>query len=542
MLTRPMMNTGTNLALQHQLPSAFWRSIRFSHLYRLVIATGLLTYYFFWQDLPWREYYNNQLYLQLTVSYLSFSLVAALFSWSNLGFLDRQLTLVTLIDICFIVAMIYAAGGLGSGLGLLLVLATASASLFSQGRLALFYASIASIALLLEQSYQFITWTGYRVDYTHAVMVSLSCFATAWLAHSFSRRTIQSEALASQRGIDLENMAQINQLITQEIQDGVIVVDKDFRIRHCNIQAELLLGHQHAKYETLEEYSFEISSLLKNWVNEDSSRRAISTPIKLRLNERELRLRLMPISCERREGAVIFIEDWSQIQLQAQQMKLVALGRLTANIAHEIRNPLSAISHANQLLQEEVAGEPARKRIIQIIDDNVTRLDQIVKDVLELNRRDRTQQEVISIGRFLQEFYNQFCQIEKIPTSHFRMYLAGHEEDIWFDRRHLNQILWNICRNGWQHSRRLPNSLTLSLLSTPTDPLLTIAIKDDGDGISEDVIPHLFEPFFTTESNGTGLGLYIARELCEANDGRIEFQPTDSGCLFLIQIKRQITP
>src|SRR5690606_1184804 len=229
-------------------------------------------------------------------------------------------------------------------------------------------------------------------------------------------------------------------------------------------------------------------------------------------------------------------------QLQAQQMKLVALGRLTANIAHEIRNPLSAISHANQLLQEEVAGEPARKRMIQIIDDNVTRLDQIVKDVLELNRRDRTQQEVISIGRFLQEFYNQFCQIEKIPTSHFRMYLAGHEEDIWFDRRHLNQILWNICRNGWQHSRRLPNSLTLSLLSTPTDPLLTIAIKDDGDGISEDVIPHLFEPFFTTESNGTGLGLYIARELCEANDGRIEFQPTDSGCLFLIQIKRQITP
>ncbi|HEY8355768.1 MAG TPA: ATP-binding protein [Methylophilaceae bacterium] len=535
---RPMMHPGTKLATQHPLPSAFWRSMRFSHLYRLVIASGLLTYYFFWQDLPWRDHYNDQLYLQLTSAYLVFSLIMTLLSWLNFGQLDRQLTLVTLFDIGFIVAMIYAAGGLGSGLGLLLVLATASASLFSQGRLALFYASVASIALLLEQSYQFVNWPGYQVDYTHAVMVSLSCFATAWLAHSFAKRTIQSEALASQRGVDLKNMAQINQLITQEIQDGVMVVDKDLRIRHCNVQAETLLGHRHEEYETLGAYSPEIEMLMSSWVEKGNDH--INAPIRLRLNQRELRLRLMPIGPDRHGGAVIFIEDWSQIQLQAQQMKLVALGRLTANIAHEIRNPLSAISHANQLLQEEMADDPARQRMLKIIEDNVTRLDQIVKDVLELNRRDRTQQELISIGRFLQDFHAQFCQTERISPGHFRIYLAGHEEDIRFDRRHLNQILWNICRNGWQHSRQQPDSLTLSLISIPSDPMLTIAIKDDGDGIADDIVPHLFEPFFTTESNGTGLGLYIARELCEANDGKIEYQPTDNGSLFLIQIKRQI--
>lgn len=536
------MNPGIDLAAQHLLPSAFWRSMRFSHLYRLVIASGLLTYYFFWQDLPWRDNYNSHLYLQLTSTYLAFSLAAALLSWLNLGFLDRRLTLITLVDIGFIVSMIYAAAGLESGLGLLLVLATASASLFSQGRLALFYAAIASIALLLEQSYQFITWTGYQVDYTHAVMLSLSCFATAWLAHSFSKRTIQSEALASQRGVDLENMAQINQLITQEIQDGIMVVDQDFRIRHCNAQAQILLGHQHAEYETLDEYVPEIATLLAHWVTEDNGQKPVNKPRKLRLNEREIKLRLMPISNDRHDGAVIFIEDWSQIQLQAQQMKLVALGRLTANIAHEIRNPLSAISHANQLLQEEVTDDPAKQRMLQIVGDNVTRLDQIVKDVLELNRRDRTQQEIIGMARFLQDFHAQFCLTEKILPDHFRMYLAGHDEDIWFDRRHLNQILWNICRNGWHHSRQQRDSLTLSLIAAPTEPRLTIAIKDDGAGIADDVIPHLFEPFFTTESGGTGLGLYIARELCEANDGRIEFQQTGSGSLFLIQIKRQTTP
>jgi len=183
--------------------------------------------------------------------------------------------------------------------------------------------------------------------------------------------------------------------------------------------------------------------------------------------------------------------------------------------------------------------DPAIKRMLQIIADNVTRLDQIVKDVLELNRRDRTQQESISLAKFLQDFHAQFCQAEGISPEHFRMYLAGHDGSILFDRRHLNQILWNICRNGWHHSRRQKDSLTLSLIESPAETKLTIAIKDDGPGVADEIIPHLFEPFFTTEPSGTGLGLYIARELCEANDGRIEYQPTDNGSLFMIQIKRQ---
>lgn len=538
MSTRPKMNQETESPALHLLPSAYWRSMRFSHLYRFVIACGLVAYYFFWQEPPWRDDYNSQLYLKLATSYLAFGFIAAFLSWLKVVIIDRRLTLITIIDIGFIVALIYAAGGLESGLGLLLVLATASASLFSQGRLALFYAAIASIALLLEQSYQFVTWAQDKVDYTHAVMLSLSCFATAWLAHSFSKRTIKSEALASQRGVDLENMAQINQLITQEIQDGILIVDKDFKIRHCNAQAKDLLGNP-LESTILKEYAPEIAELLVRWIADEVKPKTIGAHQKLRLNERELRLRLMPIGSERQDGCVIFIEDWSQIQIQAQQMKLVALGRLTANIAHEIRNPLSAISHANQLLQEEGLEDPPIKRMLQIVEDNVTRLDQIVKDVLELNRRDRTQQEMISLAKFLKDFHAQFCQVEKIPPEHFKMYLAGHDEDILFDRRHLNQTLWNICRNGWRHGRQQEGSLILSLIESPSASTLTLAVKDDGKGVSDQVIQHLFEPFITTEPTGTGLGLYIARELCEANGGRIQYQQTDNGSLFLIQIKRQ---
>ena len=540
MPTRNKMNAITERPPSHLLPSAYWQSMRFSHLYRLVLACALVAYYFFWQDQLWRDHYSNILYFKLALGYLCFSLMAMGISWSGLKILDRQLTLITIIDIAFIVALIYAAGGLESGLGVLLVIAVATASLFSQGRLALFYAAIASIALLLEQSYEFVTWNQFHPDYTHAAMLSMGCFATAWLAHSLSKRTIQSEALASQRGIDLENLAQINQLITQEMQDGVLVVDRELRLRHRNVQAEDLLSNRHANTLMLSEYAPEVAALLNDWMQEGEPENIHSGIARLKLNDRDLRLRFMPIGHYRHDGAVIFIEDWSHMQIQAQQVKLAALGRLTANIAHEIRNPLSAISHANQLLQEEEPPDPGITRMLQIIQDNVQRLDQIVKDVLELNRRDRTQQELFSLRAFLEEFHTQFCLAERVPADSFKLFLAGHDEEIKFDRRHLNQVLWNVCRNGWRHGKQGKGSLSLSLLESPAARTISLAIKDDGPGVTEAMVQRLFEPFFTTETTGTGLGLYIARELCEANGGSIRYQSALNGGLFVIQLKRQM--
>jgi two-component system sensor histidine kinase PilS (NtrC family) len=533
------MSLTSESPLLRLMPSAYWRSMRFSHLYRFIIACGLTAYYFFWQAQLWHTNFDYKIYLKLALSYLVFSIIAALLSWLKVSLLDRRLSFIAIVDIGFIVMLIYAAGGLESGLGLLLVLAITSASFFSDGRLALFYAAIATIALLLEQSYQFITWSQYNVDYTHAVMLSLSCFATAWLAHSLSKRTIQSEALASQRGIDLENLAQINQLITEEMQDGILIIDKDFKIRHHNAQADDLLGAVESNGTMLAQYSPEVAELLKRWMDNEDQFKVSGAPHKLRRQDRELRLRLMPIGNQRNEGAVIFIEDWSQFQLQAQQMKLVALGRLTANIAHEIRNPLSAISHASQLLQEEDTKNPAIRRMLEIISDNVTRLDQMVKDVLELNRRDRTEQELVALEKFLQDFHLQFCLTERIPDSGFNIQMSGNIGRIFFDRHHLNQILWNICRNGWRHSRQMADSLSLSVTSSSES--LTIAVSDNGPGVSDEIIPHLFEPFITSESTGTGLGLYIARELCEANGARIQYCKSKSGSMFLIHLKRQST-
>jgi|SRR5450830_1874006 len=515
----------------------YWRSMGLFNIYRLLVTLLLIGTYHVLSGAFWLDNYNRELFFAFAYGYLLVSFITITLTTIKWPDFNLQLTLHVVTDILFIVVLMYASGGIKSGLGLLLIVAIAAASLISQGRLALFYASVATIALLLEQSYQMISWTEHYDDYSHAVMLSLSCFATAWLAHSLAKRANLSEALASQRGIDLENLAQINKLITQEIEDGILVVDESFKIRHRNQHAKELLGISDHLWLTdqLEVCIPELHKRLDVWMSDTDAEH--QEALKINTAGRELKLRFMPVGNDRREGAVVFIQDWSQIQVQAHQLKLAALGRLTANIAHEIRNPLSAISHANQLMQEEQQ-DLATKRLLEIIADNVRRLDHIVSDVLELNRRDRTRQETIQIDDFLQEFHDQFCQIEKIAPENFTLDINGISANIQFDRRHLHQILWNLCRNGWRHGLQSKGSLSLSLNKQRYSKNLRLDIKDDGAGVSSEALSHLFEPFFTTESAGTGLGLYIARELCEANGAAIQYQPSSPGSLFSIELKK----
>lgn len=527
-----------------------WRSLKLYNAYRFLIALLLIVTQDLISNRNWLQSANmavsTNLFSALVVGYFAFSIISAIFTWLEKPDIDISLPIQIIIDIVFIVLMMHAQDGSQGGIGLLLIIAIASISLISEGRLALFYAAIASIGILLEQSYRVFFIDKAASNYTPAVLLSLGCFATAWLAYSLAKRAQQSELLASQRGLDVQNMAQINALITHEMQDGVLVVNQEFQIKHHNAQAETLLGLESRNWQgkPLTEVSPEIAGMMQHWLEEteplhDFAPTNIITPNILKLNtlSRELRLRFLPISENRHQGAVIFIEDWSQMQTQAHQVKLAALGRLTANIAHEIRNPLSAISHANQLLQEEDT-DPATKRMLQIIGDNVQRLDQIIKDVLELNRRDRTNQEAIHLEHFIFDFYTQFCAVEKIPASCFKLTLINAETIIPFDRRHLNQILWNLCKNGWRHSKKAENSLKLTLALTEKTKTVHIEISDDGAGIPESVRSHLFEPFFTTEKSGTGLGLYIARELADANGAKLQYKSSDTGTQFIIHIKK----
>jgi two-component system, NtrC family, sensor histidine kinase PilS len=561
--------------LNLKLTANRWRSLKLYNAYRLIIAM----LYFVTQSMLssgyWWDSSRNDPFSLLVLGYFIFSLIAIAFTWLEKPQLDINLPVQILTDIVFILLLMYAQNGNQSGVGLLLIITIASASLISEGRLAMFYAAVATIGILLVQSFNQVFGERSYDSYADAVMLSLSCFATAWLGYSLAKRTQQSELLASQRGLDVQNMAQINALITHEMQDGILVVDQDFKIKHSNMQAVTLLGLKqepsgqqlspqeqgaprdwqaidnldYLQTKTLDEISPQIASMMLLWLDEKKASpgflptsakpaNAATNIVKIGSLSNELRVRFLPISEVRRQGAVIFIEDLSQLQTQAHQVKLAALGRLTANIAHEIRNPLSAISHANQLLQEDENADSSSKRLLQIISDNVQRLDQIIKDVLELNRRDRTNQENFNLGNFMQDFYTQFCTVEKIDHACFKLDMKVADVIVAFDRRHLNQIVWNLCKNGWRHSKNVENSLKLTVSITEKTQIVHIEVSDDGEGIAEEVRSHLFEPFFTTESSGTGLGLYIARELADANGAKLQYKTSNAGTQFTLHVKR----
>jgi two-component system sensor histidine kinase PilS (NtrC family) len=243
--------------------------------------------------------------------------------------------------------------------------------------------------------------------------------------------------------------------------------------------------------------------------------------------------RFVPVGHSRNVGAVIFLEDMTRVQAQARQMKLAALGRLTANIAHEIRNPLSAISHATELLQEESAPNDTAARLLAIIYDNVRRLDRMVNDVLKLNRGERAHREVFRVGGYLQTFAEQFCQIEKAPASLIALELAADPE-VSFDRSHLNQVMWNLCRNALRHCCRRDASIRIGVSVVNGGDLVRLDVLDDGPGVPPALRSQLFEPFFTAVSSGTGLGLYIAREICAANDAMLDYVETLSGAQFTV--------
>jgi two-component system, NtrC family, sensor histidine kinase PilS len=448
--------------------------------------------------------------------------------------LTIQVTAGVLVDVLAIVMLMYASGGVKSGLGVILLVSLAAAGLITRGRLAYFHAAIAALAVLLEQTFQMWRYDAGVQDFVQAGLTSAAFFAVAGLASTLARYARTSAEIAEERKIDLANLSQINELVIRDMQDGFLVVDGQGRIRQHNSRATQLLGALPlGRAASIAEYSPEIAALLEAW-----RKGSETTFMQLRAPRvaGELQVHFVPIGAGDPAPSVIFIEDVGRMRQQAQQMKLVALGRLTASIAHEIRNPLSSIGHAAELLDEEVAMSESEKRLLEIIRGNVFRLDRIVQEVLYLNRRDRAQPEAIDAKTYLANFAQEFSGTEKVPVDSLDVQVRTTQR-MWFDRQHLDQVLWNVVRNAWRHGRKLAGSVRVVLAPSPAPGKLVLDIQDDGPGVDDANQVHLFEPFFTTEAQGTGLGLYIARELCEGNAARIEYIEGAAGGHFRITLK-----
>jgi two-component system sensor histidine kinase PilS (NtrC family) len=513
-------------------PDSYWRSLFLFNGYRFIVALLLLSVTaIFGRQLTFGST-EFELFAYTAATYVTFSLLCFLVIASRRHF-HVQLGVQVGADIVFIVVLMFASGGISSGLGLLLLSGLAAAGLISRGRLTLFYAALASIAVLIEHTVQVLVYSGQTTQYVQAGLLSIGYFTTAWVAHTLAKYLVATEQLVAQREIDLASMSEVSQLVIQDMHDGVLVVDEHGVIRQHNARVEEMLGplYGQRREQTLRSYAPALAHRLDEWrknpvvVGLD----AVSTVVQ---NNR-ISARFVPVGRSREVGAVIFLEDISRVQAQARQLKLAALGRLTANIAHEVRNPLSAISHATELLQEEPALNDTVARLLTIIHDNARRLDRMVNDVLKLDRGERAHREVFLVGDYLKTFTEQFCQIEKVPQSLIALELAADTE-VTFDRSHLNQVMWNLCRNALRHCRGGAASIRIAVDLIGGGSIVKLDVVDDGPGVAPALRNQLFEPFFTTVSSGTGLGLYIAREVCEANDAKLEFIETPAGAQFTV--------
>ncbi len=516
------------------LGNTHWRSLYYFNIYRLLIAGILLAAYWgFGERIAFGQLAPRLFVLAgvLLLVAAAAALMAAKTRWPRY---ELQVTGNVAVDIVFINVLMYASGGIGSGLGLLILVSLAASSLVARGRLAMFHAALATIAVLFQQIYLSYAEAG-PAEYLQAALLSIAYFATAGLAYFLAKRLTASEEFARRQSIDLANLDAVNRLVIQDLQDGVVVVDGHNRVRQVNAQAERILGLPPGLHHdlTIERLSPDLAARFAQW---RASGEINVLPLRIPGSSRSTRARFMAIGTGRNGAAVIFLEDLTRLQAQAQQLKLAALGRLTANIAHEIRNPLSAIGHATQLLQEEEAQDATHARLLEIIRDNTFRLDRMVQDILQLNRKDRGEPEPIRLAEYLENFRLEFCQVERLPPEALTVEAVPGLE-ILFDRHHLHQVLWNLCRNAWRHSRQQAGSVRLLAEKAHAENVVQLDVLDDGPGVAPEAQAQLFEPFFTTESTGTGLGLYIARQLTEANGATLDYIELAPGGLFRICAK-----
>jgi two-component system sensor histidine kinase PilS (NtrC family) len=511
------------------IPERYRRPLFFFNVYRLIVALVLLLVVTIWGNTIWFGSYDMTLFVVTDIAYVLFSIGCFVLISARWQFNLLLMVQVT-ADIGFIVVLMFASSGISSGLGLLLLTTLAGAGLISRGRLTLFFAALAAIAVLLEHTYEVLRFDASVAQYVQAGLLSGGYFATAWLAHTLAKYTQASERLAAQREIDLANMAQVNQLVLRDMQDGVLVVDEKGIIRLFNARAERLLGPiPHERPDpALAAYAPALAARFEIWRQQAGTDTETGVPF-----NRNVSARFVPIGSHRKLGAVIFLEDQSRVQAQARQLKLAAIGRLTANIAHEIRNPLGAISHAAELMHEEPAINDTTRRLLTIIHENSQRLDRMVNDVLRLNRGERAHRERFKLVDYLKTFVEQFAQIEKVNPNIFSIELNADPE-VLFDRSHLNQVMWNLCRNALRHSRREPASIRIRVGLERWAGVVKLDVLDDGPGVALELRSQLFEPFFTTAAGGTGLGLYIAREVCDANGATLDFVETSSGAQFTV--------
>jgi len=507
------------------------RLLHIYHSYRILIGLLLLLittndwYYLLW-DVP-----LNQMFVASSWLYLIINTLLVLFLQQPKQMLS--VLALALSDVLLLCLLNYSVGGATSGIGNFLVVSVGVANILLHGRLGLFVAAIAALGLMLPNIY-----LGLEADvpiswWFHSGSLGGLCFAAALSAQWLARRLSLSERLTMQHAKTVQSLEALNAQILQRMHTGILLFDEQRKILLANTESKRLFDSKELVGQRIDSLNAGLTHCFEQWQGNPS----LHPPsVKLQKDGPLLQPGFMPIQYAGKQHCLMFLEDLAKALQQAQQIKLAALGRLSAAIAHEIRNPLGAISHAAQLLQESQCDclQNEDLRFIRIIHEQSTRLNQVVENVLQLSRPRELQGQAITIelGEWLSRFVVDY-QSYLSPEQHLhfkqdrRLRLATHIEP-----SQLEQVLNNLLQNGLRYSARAHNGrgqVWLELYQRPDSGQPVLDVRDDGGGMPQSIAAHLFEPFHSSESQGTGLGLYLSRELCELNRARLDYLPREQG-------------
>ena len=443
---------------------------------------------------------------------------------------NRQLFSNFLLDILCLILIIDASAGLDSNLGVLLAVVIAAGSMMLPARLIYLLAAIASLLLLADALWLIARQVTGIKTIVPAGILGMVLFITALLIQSLAERIRRVQLIAEQRAEDVNRLVSLNENIVRRMRTGILVSDDEGRIQLSNSAAGDLLGIAELKHDGQQTDSAMLpATLLARLQNWQQQPRYHSDPFRLQDSGPELQASFSAVEDGRGHSNLIFLEDNQRLAQQAQQIKLASLGRLTASIAHEIRNPLGAISHAAQLLDESEHLDDGDRRLSDIIQTQCNRMNQVIENVLQLSRRGNPDPQTVQLSDWLQQFIKDFRALED-AESNIRLQ-CDSDGEVTVDCSQLNQVITNLAVNGIRYSLQRTGQPTLlfHLHTHGVTGLPVLDIIDDGPGVAEADTDKLFEPFFTTEAKGSGLGLYISRELCEANQARLDYLRTEQG-------------
>ena len=514
-----------------------WRLLRIYAWYRLALSALLIGVFSLKPISPMIGADNKPLFLATALGYFIVTISSCLFLRQPRRGTKTYSFMLLLIDLFVLSLMTHASGGLNTQLGLLFLVTVTAGNILLAGRMGALIAAIASIAILYEQFYFSLRNFDNisSLDLAQSSIFGISFFVMALFSQIIVHRMRLGEELAELRGQDIANLQQLNEQIVRRMRTGIVALSADHTVLLSNEASQQLLGLEHPipLFGKLEHVSLLLDAACFAW-QQNHQLRPISfknTPASPSISASFAKL----ANHESGGTILLFLEDTTQLTQQAQQMKLASLGRLTASIAHEVRNPLGAISHATQLLAESDVIADADRRLLEIIEQHCRRMNSVVENVLSVSRRQLSSPQTFALQEWLRDFREEYLH-QPGETLEIMIQLQDKSTIIRFDPQQLYQVVNNLVMNGLryslQHSGKARILIEGGQLELNGQPYLDII--DEGKGISETQREHLFEPFFTTEVTGTGLGLYLSREICEANQARLDYIPRATGACFRV--------